>query len=1040
MTKKILVLICALLSHILSFGQSSGEYYLVEIGRPQSHSTDPVVSEEYCSSHMYFISDDGNKSAHIVIQTAGDEVQIRESYLQLDFWPAQVIAEFHHGPNGEVLLKTTNRLEPFEGSESTYTVDGLYTHRHFGNSSKIDCWNTKITMRIKRLEITMEDVDTHLDTYICDDKFKVSIPFAPFSESTIYAVNDDDGSTIPLCNVHINKTIDQHGNLIGLYGSTIDIPIDIITNTIGYNKSYSLLLKSNDVPICLNGTEWSWGYGINQFGDVLRFTKKMPPIYPNYPLNDNLLRVEDSTLYIGLENIATGGMISVRSDFYPSANKGEISLDNAKYINQGNGYFETPLHGPYTITFHKDNHCSVSRYVFVPEVKLNYVNNSENVFWYEGQTRKAVSLLLKYPEGRNDGIKYTTNNNLPNNSITVSTESVGKISILDTINFNKPIDTDCIYKTATFTTDASLKTIDVTATSSGKKFIPVKINLEGKLKAYPNISAESDVFKDICPHCNYSIAELKLPQLAGGLGNQGYYYQINNESPVLITDGTIQLDKSIEPSFLLKIFDIDNSDDTEGEIDTTGRIARSLDLGTFTVHRPLELIINSFESQDLRCHNDSSGSIEIKSVQRTYDDKELEYHWFKYPYTDELAFRGNKADRLPADSYRLVISNDGCTDTSYYTLNQPDTLLTSITSVTNAMCYGYHDGAITTETTGGTPYKDEADKPYYHYHWKQDKNSTSQPWDNDRTTADISDLPAGKYQLTVWDANYCEATTDWITVSHPIELINSLTSSYTICKGSELAIDDGNQNPGNFNCYEWRLPNNTTRQGREITIKPDMPQGKYVLVSKNDNCFTTNTTEIIFVDNNLPIRFLVPTESFLGDTLVIAEDSKIDADYTWRYVYNKEMFTDITDKVVNPNANLTFLHIDRSGNDIITMYADNGFCKASLSKEVTVSPHFRPEDYDYTVDAAGIFSRLQIGPNPNNGNFTLFANLIEDAPLSIALYDVSRSRKIPIDFSKYKTPASHYQIPFQGLGLRSGAYTLLVSANGETKQIKFVVE
>ncbi len=47
-----------------------------------------------------------------------------------------------------------------------------------------------------------------------------------------------------------------------------------------------------------------------------------------------------------------------------------------------------------------------------------------------------------------------------------------------------------------------------------------------------------------------------------------------------------------------------------------------------------------------------------------------------------------------------------------------------------------------------------------------------------------------------------------------------------------------------------------------------------------------------------------------------------------------------------------------------------------------------------------------MSPNPNNVEFTLFANLSEDSPLSISLYNVMRSRKIPIDFSKYKTTAS----------------------------------
>lgn len=746
----------------------------------------------------------------------------------------------------------------------------------------------------------------------------------------------------------------------------------------------------------------------------------LPQYYRNYPLKDNSLNVKDSTLYIGLENIATGGEISIRSDFYPSTNKGEISLDNSNYINQDSGYFKTPLHGPYTITFHKDKHCSVSRNVFVPEVTLNKVNGSGNVFWYEGETRKAVTLHLKYPEGRNDNITYTTNNNLPNDSITVSTESVGKISILDTINFNKSIDTNCIYKTAAFTTDKSLETINVTVTSSGKKFIPVHIHLDDKLTSYPNIQLASDVAKDIFPHCYESDAVLKFPVFKGGLSN-GYYYQLNDDDSLPIPQTySLVLDKSLK-SFSVKIFD-----NLEGMQDTIGRVARSLDLGTFTVNRPSQLQIKDSVSYNLRCHNDFTGSIEIKDLQLSYPNEDVAYSWFRYPYEDKdkLAISTSKADSLSADTYQVVINNNDCILQQEFTITQPDTLLTSVTSVTNAMCYGYHDGSITSETTGGT---------------KNDNEDYTYSWSNGATTKDIDGLPIGRYYLTVTDAHGCEAYAN-DTITQPDELINSLTPSYTICQGGELLIDDGKENRKVFDSYEWHLPDSTIQQGRLLIVSTDMLQGKYVLKSKNEDCFTLDTTLITFADNNLPIRFLVPTESFFDDTLVIAEDSEIDDDYSWRYAYNTEMFSDITDKVVNPNANLTFLHIDRSGNDTITMYADNGFCKASLSKEVTVSPHFRSEDYDYTVDAAGIFSRLQIGPNPNNGEFTLFANLTEDSPLSIALYDVMRSRKIPIDFSKYKTPASHYQIPFQGLGLHSGAYTLLVSANGETKQIKFVVE
>ena len=749
---------------------------------------------------------------------------------------------------------------------------------------------------------------------------------------------------------------------------------------------------------------------------TLSFPLTVAPIYPDYPIEDVNPYIWDNHLRASLR---PGDTVSVFSFFEPDVNK------DLQYNDYRELLFDR---GEYNLTFYREKHCPVQRQVSIPSIDCNYVGDKEKkkTFWYGSldETREALSLVFWFLSQSETYLPYNFEFSYSSNAEVVYEHSTAHSTnaSVATISGGENKSTKWIVSYP-IKTNNHLSIIYLTPTDPS--YISITIaDLFHKLRPYYGIKVSDSI---VHPHCNYDDAILYLWGLQGGLELNEYKYKINNgeENTFKInsSEDTVKIplkDHTLN-DFTLKIYDPEVNGDSE-----YGRIYRSITKEHLSVIRHPELKINSFESQDLRCHNDSSGSIEIKSVQRTYDDKELEYHWFKYPYTDELAFRSNKADHLPADSYRLVIFNDGCKDTSHYTITQPDTLLTSITSVTNAMCYGYHDGAITTDTSGGT-------------------QPLSFSWSNGATTKDIDHLPIGRYYVTVTDAHGCKADAN-DTITQPAELINSLTPGYTICKGGELAIDDGRDNMKEFDSYEWHLPDSTIVHDRPIVVTTAMPQGKYALMSKKDvpgkkgkYCFTTDTTLITFADNDLPIRFLVPTESFFDDTLVIAEDSEIDDYYTWHYAYNHDMFTDIT-KRMTADSTQTFLRIERFGNDTITMYAENGFCKASLSKAVTIHPESRPEDYDYTVDAEGIFSRLQIGPNPNNGEFTLFANLTEDSPLTIALYDVSHSRKIPIDFTKYKTPASHYQIPFQGLGLHSGAYTLLVSANGETKQIKFVVE
>lgn len=778
--------------------------------------------------------------------------------------------------------------------------------------------------------------------------------------------------------------------------------------------------------------------------------------------------IQDNKLHIQLKD---GFQASLDSYFYPS----KYAKNTSEDIKNNNNIF--PLSdnaqdkldaGPYRlmITSSSDEigSCAVRWEILMPEVKYNYVHQEKDstVFWYEGDTAEAVSINFVYPGDPSEiedlngsgldinihqNINFYFKNNTGDMPVYDNSQQqglegdnpiprilqhelncdAGKMQVHRMDIFAAPPDEKSICKASfgiitNITNEQSDITIEASNRNSTVPIVPVKITID-TLKAYPNITEPTVEITNAT--CYYDTVKLNISNISGGLKDRDYKYVLQKGNTKIERESSeIKIPSSVfglgKQTVDLYIYDKDKPDDD------TGYGERNFGPKPVTFSYGDVLAIKDWTKSDLRCNGDHKGEIAVTDWTPKKDGIRFEL-WKVDEYGQSSQFLTSEPfSKLDAGKYRLKIFDKyNCEDQNPYdyivTLEEPKVLETSIHSVTNAMCYGYHDGAITTKTTGGT-------EPYTY------------SWSNGATTKDIDHLPIGRYYLTVTDAHDCEAYAN-DSIQQPPELFNSLTPEYIICKGGELAIDDGKENPRLFTKYEWIQPDGTIKQGRPIVVDSKMPQGQYVLKSINeDNCYTLDTTLITFAENDLPVKFLVPSESFLADTLVIAEDSEIDADFNWYYEYNSEMFKDITEQLADRNKNQTYLWVERSGCDTITMFAENGFCKASLSKTVTILNDFRPEGYDFTIAAAGIFSRLQIGPNPNNGEFTLFANLTEESELDVRLYDVSRSRRIPLDFSKYKTPSDRYQIPFQGLGLRTGIYTLLVSANGETKQIKFVVE
>ena len=131
---------------------------------------------------------------------------------------------------------------------------------------------------------------------------------------------------------------------------------------------------------------------------------------------------------------------------------------------------------------------------------------------------------------------------------------------------------------------------------------------------------------------------------------------------------------------------------------------------------------------DVDCNGNSTGAIDVTVTDGTAP---FTYNWDNGASTEDLA-------NIEAGSYSLTVTDaNGCTATVSKTISEPPAIDISAT-VVDADCEGNTTGSIDLAATGGTA-------PY------------SYSWDNGETTQDISGLAEGTYEVTVTDANNCNA-------------------------------------------------------------------------------------------------------------------------------------------------------------------------------------------------------------------------------------------------------------------------------------------
>lgn len=203
-----------------------------------------------------------------------------------------------------------------------------------------------------------------------------------------------------------------------------------------------------------------------------------------------------------------------------------------------------------------------------------------------------------------------------------------------------------------------------------------------------------------------------------------------------------------------------------------------------------------------------------------------------YTYSWSNSVTGATNTNLAAGTYVLTVTDaNTCQQDTAYTVQQPALVSASAASPTNTRgyqisCYGYSDGSATANPSGGTP-------PYTYL------------WSTGATTASISNLSAGTYTVTVWDANNCAPATTTVTLTQPDPLSVSLQP---LVRYGGNHISCSGENDGQISCL---ITGGTATMsflwsnGQTTATANNLTAGVYsVQITDSVGCITTASTTL----------------------------------------------------------------------------------------------------------------------------------------------------------------------------------------------------
>jgi len=246
------------------------------------------------------------------------------------------------------------------------------------------------------------------------------------------------------------------------------------------------------------------------------------------------------------------------------------------------------------------------------------------------------------------------------------------------------------------------------------------------------------------------------------------------------------------------------------------------------VTQPTQLVTSVFSVVEPSCFGSTNAVVTIQIGGGT---PAYHYSWSNGTTTQNITGVG-------MGTYTVTAADaNGCTASTLINVTQPSPITLS-TTVTNASCYNSSTGAITSLTNGGN-------------------GGFSYSWSNGATTANISNLSATTYNLTVHDVANCSASTS-AQVSQPTQISLTATTTGVSCSGGNTG-SAGIAATGGAGSFSYRWSN-----GQTTSQISQLASGNFVVTVTDAAACSTSTSVNIAQTNSLILSLTTTNVSCSG--------------------------------------------------------------------------------------------------------------------------------------------------------------------------------
>lgn len=370
---------------------------------------------------------------------------------------------------------------------------------------------------------------------------------------------------------------------------------------------------------------------------------------------------------------------------------------------------------------------------------------------------------------------------------------------------------------------------------------------------------------------------------------------------------------------------------------------------TLVVNSPAPLVMNITKTNPV-CISSSSGNISsvVSGGVVPYN-----YQWSNGDTSPNLE------DLIGGNYFVQVRDAMGCQVKGSVELENPENIVINTLSLQNPSCFGSTNGYISAEATGGS-------------------GSFDFEWQDNDTSGAKTNLGAGNYTLTVTDSEGCQASKTW-ELTQPEALIIDLGPDRKLCKNQSLNFDAAFSNYTDpLSNYQWSGPNGFSANESSIDIQGGQGGTYNVTGTDSRGCMASDQVIVINSDAEVDAEFLVTSQAFVGEEIVLVETSLPRPD-------NIEWIVPDGVEVLKDEDGYLHVVINEVGNHTFGLKTYVDGCYEYFYKNVQIETQTLPTEPEKNEPFVKDFT---ISPNPNDGTFFLNVEFIEPSTAHFRLVSI----------------------------------------------------